>query len=320
MPSKKLPPVDVFQDKFTVLEKIIRDLLKEYLYLPLLLDLDTNQKTLTNAKESALIKALRSGRVNYYNGVFFGKMSAAISKEIKSFGGKYSPTQKGYLVPTSKIPIEYMTVISSSQISYKKTLESINKKLADLDPEAIAGQLKIEGVLDDMIFDLDAKIDQSISGITISPNLSEFELNKLKTEYQDDMERYVKDFTEKEISIMRGDIQERVFEGSRPANFTKYIEKRYGVGARKAKFLARQETRLMLATYKKAKYKSIGVEKYVWQTVAGSAKHPVRTMHKFLDGKVFDWDNPPITDKLGSRNNPGEDYNCRCVARPIIEF
>ena len=54
-------------------------------------------------------------------------------------------------------------------------------------------------------------------------------------------------------------------------------------------------------------------------TVVGSPNHPVREMHKALAGKVFSWDDPPITNEKGDRNNPGQDYGCRCYARPIVE-
>ena len=42
-------------------------------------------------------------------------------------------------------------------------------------------------------------------------------------------------------------------------------------------------------------------------------------MHKDLDGKIFEFANPPITNEKGDRNNPGEDWQCRCEAIPIVE-
>jgi hypothetical protein len=47
---------------------------------------------------------------------------------------------------------------------------------------------------------------------------------------------------------------------------------------------------------------------YIWRT-QGDDK--VRASHATNDGQVFEWTNPPTT------GNPGEDYNCRCLAEPI---
>jgi uncharacterized protein with gpF-like domain len=43
-------------------------------------------------------------------------------------------------------------------------------------------------------------------------------------------------------------------------------------------------------------------------------------MHRALDGTIQDFKNPPITDKYGNRNNPKEDFGCRCQAIPIVSF
>jgi SPP1 gp7 family putative phage head morphogenesis protein len=95
------------------------------------------------------------------------------------------------------------------------------------------------------------------------------------------------------------------------------------VSANKAKFLARQETSLMTTKLKETRYREAGVNEYKWKTVAGSKLHPVRPSHKILEGRIFRWDDPPITTPPGEavrRNNPGQDYNCRCFAQPIVRF
>ena len=35
--------------------------------------------------------------------------------------------------------------------------------------------------------------------------------------------------------------------------------------------------------------------------------------------KIFEWDNPPITNEKGDRNNPHEDWQCRCEAIFVID-
>ena len=87
-----------------------------------------------------------------------------------------------------------------------------------------------------------------------------------------------------------------------------------------------------MAKYKETKYVAAGVPEYRW----GCVKMPhqsspqaiykpgdVRYSHGILEGKIFSWNNPPITTPPGEperRNNPGQDYNCRCFAIPIVRF
>ena len=81
--------------------------------------------------------------------------------------------------------------------------------------------------------------------------------------------------------------------------------------------MARQETKLLVAEYRKNRFKQEGVTKYRWSTVLDGRE---RKLHRELNGKIFSWDNPPIIDeRTGERGNPAEAYNCRCKAIPIID-
>ena len=105
--------------------------------------------------------------------------------------------------------------------------------------------------------------------------------------------------------------------GSRAENMVKTIISEYGVSRRKAKFLARQETALLMSKYQEERFKDVGVTKYRWSAAMDARTRPD---HKLLDGKIISWDSPPITNrKTGARNHAGADYNCRCVAIAIAE-
>ena len=49
---------------------------------------------------------------------------------------------------------------------------------------------------------------------------------------------------------------------------------------------------------------------YVWHT---AQDEKVRQTHRANDGHLFSWDEPPPT------GHPGQDYNCRCAARPYVQ-
>ena len=72
----------------------------------------------------------------------------------------------------------------------------------------------------------------------------------------------------------------------------------------------------MVSKYRQIRYEEVGIDNYIWSTSHDSR---VRHDHRELQGKVFSFSNPPITDKAtGARNNPGEDFGCRCVAIPVM--
>lgn len=57
-----------------------------------------------------------------------------------------------------------------------------------------------------------------------------------------------------------------------------------------------------------------GVNWYVWT----SRRDPlVRVLHGLLDGRVYRWDDPPVSGTGGWRGHPGQPANCRCVPFPL---
>jgi len=82
------------------------------------------------------------------------------------------------------------------------------------------------------------------------------------------------------------------------------------VAESRAQLIARDQTSKMNSAFTQARQQSVGITKYVWQT---SGDERVREEHAALDGETFSWDSPPDV------GNPGDDYQCRCVALPVIE-
>jgi SPP1 gp7 family putative phage head morphogenesis protein len=98
----------------------------------------------------------------------------------------------------------------------------------------------------------------------------------------------------------------------------KEIQEAYGIEKRHAQFIARDQMAKLNADITRTQQKDAGIEEYEWSTSRDSR---VRERHKELDGKRFKWGHPPIVDKRTMRRGePGEDYNCRCVALPIFNI
>lgn len=94
------------------------------------------------------------------------------------------------------------------------------------------------------------------------------------------------------------------------------IEKRFGVARSKANLLARDQTLTLNAQIAKARQQAVGVQEYIWTT---SGDERVRETHLDLEGTRQRWDTPPIISEDGRTGHPGEDYQCRCTAFPVLE-
>jgi SPP1 gp7 family putative phage head morphogenesis protein len=105
-------------------------------------------------------------------------------------------------------------------------------------------------------------------------------------------------------------------DSTRASEIAKEIMRSGEVTASRANTIARTEVSRTATTLTQARAESIGSDSYIWHT---SEDSDVRSDHRKLNGRVFQWRNPPVADeRTGARANPGCIYNCRCWAEPII--
>jgi phage putative head morphogenesis protein, SPP1 gp7 family len=88
---------------------------------------------------------------------------------------------------------------------------------------------------------------------------------------------------------------------------------RFGVvSENRAKLIARDQTAKLNSSISRIRQTDLGITQYRWST---SGDERVRQTHRDNDGKIFDWSDPPA-----ETGHPGDDYQCRCVAVPIIDL
>jgi SPP1 gp7 family putative phage head morphogenesis protein len=98
--------------------------------------------------------------------------------------------------------------------------------------------------------------------------------------------------------------------GLRVEDLAQQIQERANVGTSRAELIARDQTLKMNSALTQSRMVSAGVESYVWST---SKDDRVREEHAALEGETFTWSDPPDV------GHPGEDFQCRCVAIPVIQ-
>lgn len=318
MPRLELKPIRESPEDYEAIEKEIMAILRKHLYAPLLKSLPIRRK-LENSSDD-LLEAIRSGRIAFSRGLFTGDFDSFTSRELRKLGAKFDRSKNGYRLPSAALTIEVRNAISSSVVKLEQTLAKIDSQLASVVPSQIVDTLKLSKLFDKTLWKTQLELKKSMKAIGVKPELTPLQAKEISTAYSLDLQRYIKDFTESQVLGLRAKVQKSYLEGQRYEGIIKTIQQSYRVSEEKAKFLARQETSLMNAAYKQARYKEQGIDKYKWRTVVGSPLHPVRPMHKKLNGTVQRFDSPPITAPNGARNNPGQDFNCRCTAIPIVEF
>lgn len=304
---------------FESVEKQLRRTFYEILYAPLLAVLEkanAQPAQIFNASESALTDALQSGRIQYSNGIFSGEFSASIAKGLRGLGATFDPRSRVYRIDSSRVP----PWVVAEATAYAMKAKSAHEELLRVLNETVA---HLESLVRDHPVNADRSIDAIQDGfkpaanqLAIAPKLSEQAKAELKREYTKNMELWVDKFTREEIVALRQRVELNATQGYRFDRLTASIKQRYSVSENKAKFLARQETSLFLAKFREKRFGDAGITRYRWNTAHDER---VRPFHKALNNQVFSYSQPPVTNEKGDRNNPGQDYNCRCVDIPVLE-
>lgn len=314
---KTLTPIRESPEDFEAIKKRLIEHFKKEIYLPLIKELKAPQDTLKNSLED-LAGAIVAGRLRFHRGHFRGRFNSSLSKELKSLGAQWDRTQGSWKIPRSNLPPEIIAAIDAGETRFERVTKRIDQRLEEMLPAEIADRLKISDLFDKTLWKVEDQFKKSVKSISVAPQLTPDRARRISDEWSENMKLFIKDWTEKEIVSLRKEVKKSALTGSRYESLIGTIEKSYGVSTRKAQFLARQETSLMMTKYKETRYTEVGVNHYRWQCVSGTEAHPVRPMHRSLNGKIFTWDNPPVTSEDNIRNNPGQDFNCRCVAVPLV--
>lgn len=315
---RKLGIIEVGPHEWELVEEEIDRLFKESIYAPLLKELGLKPQVENSVDD--LYCAIASGRIRYHRGHFNGRFSAGVSKELRALGAEWDPKHGSWKISLSKIDTDVKSAIVASEDRFKKAAEKIDRRLKDIVPEELANKFSIEKAFDRTIYRMNRSFLKNIDGISLAPNLTDDDRKRLRGEYERNLKRSIRDFTEEQTEKLRRKVNRQWLGGGRHESLAEDIQKSYWVSKSKAKFLARQETRLMSAKFQEVRYQSAGVNEYEWTCVTGSANHPVRPMHKQLNGKICRFDDPPVVNERGDRKNPGEDFNCRCKARAVVRF
>ena len=115
---------------------------------------------------------------------------------------------------------------------------------------------------------------------------------------------------------VEGIVMRSVSAGRDLSVLSKTLEKKFDLPRRRAILISRDQNNKCTAAFTRARYLEMGVRKAIWVHSAGGKKP--RPTHVKNSGKEYDVDKGWKDPAVGRYIFPGEEINCRCVARPVI--
>lgn len=125
----------------------------------------------------------------------------------------------------------------------------------------------------------------------------------------------IKTIPKDSLDKMRDIVYEGYVSGKTMTAMMKDIRRVYGVSKRRALFIARDQIAKLNGRIQRAQQMDAGISEYIWST---SEDERVRKSHRELNGKKFSWDDPPENSD-GRKCHPGQDFQCRCIGRPVFK-
>ena len=124
--------------------------------------------------------------------------------------------------------------------------------------------------------------------------------------------------TQIQSAVMRS-----ILEGRGLHELLPEIQKLGQTSAKRAKLIARDQTRKAYNALSYARMKNLNVREFEWRHSHGD-KEP-RPLHLAMNGKIYSFDDPPVIQyaeggKPEIRGLPGDLINCTCFAVPVIKF
>jgi SPP1 gp7 family putative phage head morphogenesis protein len=78
----------------------------------------------------------------------------------------------------------------------------------------------------------------------------------------------------------------------------------------RAELIARDQSGKLFGQLNQLRQTELGLEQYTWRGVLDDRE---RESHRENEGQVFSWNKPP-----SQTGHPGQDYQCRCIAEPVL--
>ena len=285
--------------------------------------------------DSIIREALMNGVIYYQDDAFYAKTKFPnkVASELERIGARYVKSRKAYVIAKTKLPTEIVWAVDTVKARAFAKAMAINQFL--LSQLSNMDDLLKKMVFDDAVNAIMKNLQDRVYANAkahrielITPKLDDFMQDEIAKRYTENLDFWIKNWTEDEIVKMRNDVSQMANVGKSVKSIAEYIQKEFGISQRHAKFLARNESAMATTSYLAAKYTHEGFVYFKWHAIIDGRQRDlhgdkgatgVGGFHEGLNGRIFRFDDPPIIDiRTGQRGLPGQTYNCRCSFSPYI--
>ena len=310
---KRIRPLPLREKYFSEIEAEIMRILDEEIYSKLMAVIKPGEKL---NSINALHDAVISGGVYYQDGAFYGKFNAKVSRSLRDLGAKFDKRKKAWVLKLADVPADIRIAQNTSDRKFAALREKVVAVMDNIKIDSIDAISRLKNKYNQSIEWMDGDFEKAVKAFTITPKLTDYMREKIATEWANNLDLYVKNWADESIIKLRKRVTSKVFEGRRAEDMVAQIQRSHHVSQKKAAFLARQETALLMSKFHESRYREAGSVSYIW---SGANDERERPDHKALNGKTFFWDSPPVVDqRTGRTGHPGEDFGCRCVPIALI--
>lgn len=123
--------------------------------------------------------------------------------------------------------------------------------------------------------------------------------------------RLIKSIAPEHLDRVKNVISEGMTCGRTANDIRQEIRQGFGITERRARLIARDQTTKINGNLNHIRAVDAGITRYRW---IGRDDALERASHVANNNKIFYWDKPPKT------GHPGQDYQCRCYAKLIIDL
>lgn len=274
----------------------------------------------------ALRKAVESGAVNYSAGVFSGRFSAAISRELTAIGARFNSASRTFRIEPARLPYSARGFLGSAETKAKSIFAAVIALLlligehVDQAPTGINVSATTKRIHANLISQAQ-NVTAKVSGLH-KPTASLGQAEDMAEQLKARLDAFAKKAIKERLRQLRAHLEKL---GGRLDRLRGLVRTLDGILRRKSFSIARNETGKLVAAFDRWLASSLGSRSYVWHTMRDWRVRPTPDYplgdHRSLEGHQYFFASPPVTiPGTGHTANPGEDVECRCRAGIVVEI
>ena len=247
------------------------------------------------------------------------KYYARLAREVEAMCEKVEARLKRFF--NTDTASEYFamddSIASQARILTNRMLEEINKQFEDMaKPAAEAMASSADAASSATVH---TSLKQLSGGLSLPTAPITPEMKQILSATITENVNLIKTISGQYLDGVQQAVMRSITTGNGMQDLVPYLEKHKGITIRRARMIARDQTKKAYSNLSRARMQNLGVKKFRWLHSGGG--HTPRKLHQSYSGKIFSFDDLPILDEgRPERGIPGQAINCGCKMIPVLEF